>query len=313
MRIVIVGPGALGCLVGGLLSKKAEVWLLDRDPKRAERIIKNQGITCQGASGKWTAKIPATAKAADIGEADLIILCVKAYHTKEALLHARDCIRKDTTVLTLQNGLGHIEVIKEFVDEQNLLVGVTNHGVTLIGEGQIQHAGTGETIIGNLEGFLPARARQIREIFNESGLDTKLSRNIKGVLWSKLIINCGINPVSALTRLKNGQLMHQETCAEVIRGAVTEAVRVAKRGRVQLVYDDPLAKVESVCEATGPNRSSMLQDVLARKKTEIDFINGVILRQARSYGIPTPVNQLLVNLVKTIESSYGEMVDGQGS
>ncbi len=304
MRTVIVGPGALGCLFAGLLSKHAEVWLLDHDPKRAERIVNKQGISCQGVSGKWQAKVPVTAKPSDIGEADVIVLCVKAYDTKAAILHARELIKKDTILLTLQDGLGHVETISEVVDPQNLLVGVTEQGVFLVEDALIQHTGTGVTTIGNLEGFIPVRCRQIREIFNESNIETRISRNIKGVLWSRLIISCGINPVSALTRLKNGQLMPFESCAQIIRGAVTEAVKVAKRGKAKLVYEDPLAKVEAVCEATAANLSSMLQDVLAQKKTEIDFVNGVIVRQGKSYGIPTPINEALVNLVKTVEAAY---------
>src|SRR6185503_17334102 len=110
MRIVVVGPSALGCLLAGLLSKKAEVWLLDRDPVRAERIIKNNGISCQGVSGKWQAAIPVTAKPQDIGETDLVIICTKAYHTKEAILHAKSLVKKTTAVLTLQNGLGNAEI-----------------------------------------------------------------------------------------------------------------------------------------------------------------------------------------------------------
>jgi len=310
MKILIVGPGALGCLLTGLLSKHAEVWLLDKDPKRAER-LKSQGISCHGQSGKWQVKIPVTAKAADIGPVDLVILCVKAYDTKAAVAHAREAIGRDTAVLTLQNGLGHAEIIAEVVDEDNVLAGFTNHGVMLTAEGQIHHTGTGETVIGHPEGFMPVWCRDIRELFNKCGLDTKITRNIKGALWSKLVISCGINPVSALTRLRNGDLMDFESSAEIIRQAVTEAVRVAKRGRAKLIYDDPLAKVEAVSEATASNQSSMLQDVLAQKRTEIDFINGVIVRQGRSYGIPTPINQALVNLVKTMEASYEKIAAGR--
>jgi 2-dehydropantoate 2-reductase len=123
-------------------------------------------------------------------------------------------------------------------------------------------------------------------------------------LWSKLIINVGINALSALTRLHNGRLIEFEGTRRILRDAVTEAVKIAKRKRIKLIYEDPLAKVEAVCEATSGNVSSMLQDVLRRKRTEIDFINGVIVRLGQELGIPVPVNSLLVNLVKTIEDSY---------
>ena len=311
MRIVVVGPGALGCLLAGLLSKKAEVWLLDRDPARAERILKNSGISSQGASGKWQAAIPATAKPADIGETDLVIICTKAYHTKEAILHAKPLITKTTAVLTLQNGLGNAEIISEVVGEDNVMVGSTQLGVTLVGEGRIEHTGDGETIIGHLAGKNPVALRHVREVFNKSKIETTISRNIKGVVWSKLVMNAGINALSAITRLKNGQLLQYDETAEVLRAAVTEAVRVARKKRIKLIYDDPLAKVEAVCEATAGNLSSMLQDILAKRRTEVDFINGVIVRQGKSSGVSTPVNFTLYNLVKTIESSYDQAVQAR--
>lgn len=308
MRIVIVGPGALGCLLAGLLSKKAEVWLLDRDPARAERILKNNGISCQGVSGKWQAPVPATAKPQDIGETDLVIICTKAYHTKEAIIHAKPLVKKTTAVLTLQNGLGNAEIISEVIGDDNVLVGVTNQGVTLAGEAKIEHTGEGETIIGHIGGKNPVVLRHIREVFNKAKIKTNISSNIKGVVWSKLVMNAGINALTAVTRLKNGQLLQYDETADVLRAAVTEAVKVAKKKRIKLIYDDPLAKVEAICEATAGNLSSMLQDVLAKRRTEVDFINGVIVRQGKSAGVPTPVNFTLYNLVKTIESSYDQAV-----
>ena len=308
MRIVVVGPGALGCLLAGLLSKKAEVWLLDRDPVRASRIIKNNGISCSGESGKWQAAVPSTAKTEDIGQTDLVIICTKAYHTKEAIRFAKPLVSSTTAVLTLQNGLGNAEIIAEVVGEDNVLVGTTQQGVTLVGEAKIEHTGEGDTIIGHLGGRTPVALRHIREIFNKAKIKTNLSSNIKGVVWSKLVMNAGINALSALTRLKNGQLLQYDETADILRAAVTEAVKVAKKKRVKLIYDDPLAKVEAVCEATAGNLSSMLQDVLAKRRTEVDFINGVIVRQGKSAGVPTPVNFTLYNLVKTIESSYDQAV-----
>jgi len=150
--------------------------------------------------------------------------------------------------------------------------------------------------------------RSIREIFNKVGFETRISRDIKGLIWSKLLINVGINALTAVTRLNNGKLTEFEGTKRILREAVTEATKVAKRKRIKLIYDDPLAKVEAVCEATSANISSMLQDVLRKKRTEIDFLNGVIVRQAQELGIQAPVNSLLVDLVKTIESSYSSTI-----
>jgi 2-dehydropantoate 2-reductase len=240
----------------------------------------------------------------EIGQADLIIICVKSYDTKEAVTQAKSLLAENTRVLTLQNGIGNIEIINEIVGSERVIGGATNLGATLLEVGKVRHAGHGETVIGRIDGKITVEMRSIREIFNKVGLETRISRDIKGLLWSKLIINVGINALTAITRLNNGRLIEFEGTRRILREAVTEAIRVAKRKRIKLIYDDPLAKVEAVCEATATNVSSMLQDVLKKKRTEIDFINGVIVRQGQELGIPVPINSLLVDLVKTIEASY---------
>ncbi len=312
MKIVIVGPGAMGCLYAAFLSKsltcsgrqeKEEVWLLDNNKERAEK-IKESGINIEGISGSWQAKPRIAADAKEIGEADLIIIGVKSYDTKPAIIQCKPLIGNNTAVLTLQNGLGNIEIIGEIAGHDKVIGGVTNQGATLLGAGHIRHAGRGETIIGRIDGKIPVQMRAIREIFNKVGLETRISRDIKGLLWSKLIINAAINPLSAITRLHNGRLVELEGVRKILRETVAEATKVAKRKRIKLIYDDPLAKVEAVCEATANNISSMLQDVLRKKRTEIDFINGVIVRQAQELGIAVPVNSILLDLVKTIETSY---------
>lgn len=304
MKIVIVGPGAMGSLFAAFLSKaKAEVWLLDKNEERAEKIMA-QGISVEGISGNWQAKVNAAADVKAISGADLIIICVKSYDTKEALLRAKPLIGENTQVLTLQNGIGNIEIIGEVIGPERVIGGISNMGATLLDTGRVRHAGSGDTVIGRIDGKIPVEMREIREVFNKAGLDTRISRDIKGLLWSKLIINAGINALTAITRLNNGRLVEFDGTRKILREAVTEAVKVAKRKRIKLIYDDPLAKVEAVCEATAANVASMLQDVLKKRRTEIDYINGVVVRQGQELGIPTPVNSMLVELVRTIEASY---------
>jgi len=309
MKIVIVGPGAMGCLFAHYLSKtKEELWILDKSKDRAARISQT-GIIVKGISGDWQIKVRVTTDINEIGKADLIIICVKSYDTKEAMMKARGLVDDNTSVLTLQNGIGNIEILSEIVGPDKVIAGVTSEGATLLDIGSIRHAGRGETVIGRMDGKIPVQMRQIRELFNKVGLETKISRDIKSLLWSKLIINVGINALTATTRLHNGKLIEFEGTRKILRDAVTEASKIAKRKRIKLIYDDPLAKVEAVCEATATNVSSMLQDVLRKKRTEIDFINGVIVRLGQELGIPVPVNSLLVDLVKTIEASYNLAVE----
>lgn len=304
MKIVIIGAGAMGSLFAAYLSKsKDEIWLLDKYSERAKK-IKEEGIKVEGVSGTWKAKVNATSCVSEIEEADLIIIAVKSYDTKLAVKNVKALLKKDGLALTLQNGLGNIEILSEVIGAERSLCGITNQGATFIETANIRHAGKGETIIGRIDGKIPVQLRYIRELFNKVGLETRISKDIKGLLWSKLIVNVGINALTAITHLNNGRLIELDSARKILEDAVGEATRVAKKKRIKLAYDDPLSKVEAVCEATATNISSMLQDILKSKRTEIDFINGVIVREAQALGVPAPVNIVLTNLIKTIESTY---------
>lgn len=309
MKIAVVGPGALGCLIAGFLKNRAkeEVWLFDDESDRAKK-MREGGIRIEGISGNFTVKIDATADAKEIGPCDLVIICVKSYSTEDACKEIKDLVSENTHVLTLQNGMGNIQILNDYFGPEKVVGGITNHGSTLLSTGCVRHAGKGDTIIGKSDGKRSFALKNISAVLTKAGFETKISRDIDSVIWSKIIINVGINALTAITRLNNGRLIEYEDCRALLRGAVQEAVRVVKRKRIKLAYDDPIQKVESVCKATAANVSSMLQDVLNSKRTEIDFINGAIIRQGKACGIPTPVNEVLTNLVKTIETSYEKVV-----
>ena len=223
MKITIVGPGAMGCLLAAFLAKgKQEVWLLDKNPERAAE-IREQGIKVEGIGGNWLAKVNSTSDPKEIGAAqDLVIVAVKAYDTKEAIARIKPLLKEDTFILTLQNGLGNIEIISEVYGQDCVLGGVTNMGATLLGSGWVRYAGKGETVIGRIDGRIPVQLRSIREVFNKAGIDTRISKDIKSLLWSKLIINVGINALTAITGLNNGRLIEFEASRKILEAAVTE-------------------------------------------------------------------------------------------
>lgn len=305
MKIAVVGPGAMGCLIAGFLKHrtKEEVWLLDKFPERAGH-IRNNSLKIEGMNQDFQAKLDVSADAKEIGACDLVVICVKSYSTEDACKSVKDMVAENTYVMTLQNGIGNIQILNDYFGEDKVIGGITNHGATLLGVGHVRHAGRGDTIIGKADGRLSAVLKETSAIFNKAGFDTKISKDIDSVIWSKLLINVGINALTAITRLNNGRLVEYEEPRALLRAAVQEAAKIMKRKRIKLAYDDPIQKVESVCKGTAANVSSMLQDVLGRKRTEIDFINGAIVRQGKSLGIPTPVNEVLTNIVKTIETSY---------
>lgn len=314
MKIVIVGPGALGSLVSGFLKHKTkeDIWLLDKCEDRAKR-QKESGIKIEGLGGPLLARPNVTAEVKEIGPADIVILCVKSYSTEEACKGIKDIVIDKTRVVSLQNGLGNVQIMNDHFGPERVIAGVTNHGSTLVGVGAVRHAGKGETIIGNAAGRVMGEIRNVANVLSLAGFETKISKDIDSVIWSKLIVSVGINALSAITRLPNGALVESEETRSVMRGAVQEAVKVAKRKRIKLAYDDAFQKVETVCKATGENISSMLQDVLNKKRTEVDFINGSIVRQGKALGINTPVNEVLTNLVKAIESNYKSTISFQPS
>lgn len=309
MKIAVVGPGAMGCLIAGYLKNrtKEDVWLYDKFPERAGR-IRDNCIKIEGANQDYQAKVNVSAEPKDVGICDLVIICVKSYSTEDACKDIKELVGENTHVMTLQNGIGNVQILNDYFGAEKVIAGITNHGSTLLGVGHVRHAGKGDTIIGKSDGRLSGALKEISGILSKAGFETKVSKDIDSVIWSKLIINVGINALTAITRLNNGRLIEYEDSRSLLRSAVQEAARIVKRKRIKLAFDDPIQKVESVCKATATNVSSMLQDVLNKKRTEIDFINGAVVRQSKALGIPTPVNEVLTNLVKTIETSYDKAV-----
>jgi len=309
MKITVVGPGAMGCLFAGFLSKSGEeVYLFDRKKERAKSISKN-GIKIEGISS-LKSPVKATCDPKDVKGSSLIIICVKSYDTITAAKEIKSLVGKDTFVLTLQNGVGNVEAIAGIVGEEKTIGGVTSQGVTLLGDGHIRHAGRGDTVIGFASQKADSNAlEKIRDVFKKSGFETKIADNIQDLIWSKLIINVGINALTAITRLNNGRLIEFKGTEEILEGSVREGIEVAKAKGINLIFDDPIGKVKDVCKATAGNIASMLQDVLKKRKTEIDYINGAIVKEAERLNIQVPINKALTNLVKTIESSYSIRVN----
>lgn len=302
MEILVVGAGAMGCLFSSSLKRSGHpVSLLEILPERADR-INRQGILIEGMTGGHTVKVPAFTTAPSV-EPDLVLICVKAYDTLEAARAIRDMLRPDTLVLTLQNGLGNVDILSDVLGKEKVLGGVTAEGATLLGPGKIRHAGQGNTILQAVPG-----GDAVVAVFNGAGFQTRAEADIQNFIWGKLIVNVGINALTAITRLKNGRLPELEGSRRIMEAAVAEALAVAKAVGVTIPYPDPQAAVVEVCRNTAGNVASMLQDVLKEQPTEIAFINGAIVREGKKVGIPTPVNATLASLVTVIQETYEERV-----
>jgi 2-dehydropantoate 2-reductase len=300
MKTVIMGAGAMGGLFGGLLAFSGEeVWLVDVQKEQVD-VINSVGLTLEEGDKLQIIGVNATRDVASIGKADLVLFFVKTYHTEQAVSDALALEKEDTIFLTLQNGLGNEEVLCKRIDPKKVMLGVTGQGATFLGPGHVRHAGRGKTFIGELDHGVSDRAIRVAKMFGEAGIDTEVSENIHDLIWDKLLVNVGINALTALTELKNGQLLDYPETLRIMEALVSEAAEVARQKGIR-IQGNPIERVKAIAEATRGNRSSMGQDIDFRRKTEIDAINGAVVREAKRLGVPAPYNEVVTDLIKTIE------------
>lgn len=305
MNIVVVGAGAMGSLFGGLLAEAGNAVRLYDIWKEHVDCINTKGLAIERQGQTRLIKIRATTDPRSLDRAALVIVFVKSTHTTAAAATAAQIIGQAGFVLTLQNGMGNAETIAESIDAGHILAGTTSHGATVLGPGRIRHAGVGPTVIGLWAGSQNGRSRaeEFGAIFTAAGIDTETVADVRHIIWNKLLINIGINAITALTGIKNGQLLDLEATRELSRKAVEEAAAVARAQGIA-PQPDALTRVFQIAEATALNRSSMGQDIDNRRQTEIAAINGFIVREGRRLGIDTPVNQTLTALIETLQSHY---------
>jgi 2-dehydropantoate 2-reductase len=315
MKVAIIGPGALGCLLAASLTIKLDqekrktpypdLWLLDYKEERA-RHLRDHGLILEEANREKKCQVKVTADPKEIGPVDIIFLCVKSPQVAAGLQQAAELVQADTLLVTLQNGIGHLKLLKNKQKLPAIVLGVTAQGANMVAPGHVRHAGDGLTRIG-----FPKAANfttslllaNVCNLLNYGGIETVIVDNILDYVWSKLMVNAGINALTAIHHCPNGKLLESPATLEKLTAAVREGEAVARGLGIQLI-DDPLAATLAVCRQTASNLSSMLQDVNNKRPTEIDSINGEIAAAGRSLGIPTPVNDELIQKVKEIEQNY---------
>ena len=311
MEILIIGAGAVGGLFGALLAPVAAVTFFTTNAAHAEAINRD-GLALTGMDGT-TRRIPATALT-DPGRygrrADLALVCTKARSTAKAAETARQLLADDGLVLTLQNGLGNLEQLQAAVGPARAAAGITAQAATLLGPGQVRHAGSGATVLATGPGQAD-RVAAVADLFNQAGITTSITDDVEALLWSKLVVNVGINALTALLRVPNGTLAAVPECDALMARCVAEAEAVARALGVSLPGGDQLQRVREVCGRTAANRSSMLQDILAGRPTEVDVINGAVVRKGEESGVPTPFNRLLTQLVKALEATAGQRIPNE--
>jgi 2-dehydropantoate 2-reductase len=288
IHVTIVGTGAMACLFGAQLASVAQITLTGSWVEGIAA-LRTSGIRVEDSQESKEVTVAAIPWGDATKPADLVIVLVKAWQTEEVARHLQRLLKPEGTALTLQNGLGNLEALGP-----GATLGVTYQGAALLGPGHVQPGGSGATWI--------AAPEWIVQLFRHAGMPAERGdpEQLDGLLWGKLVVNCAINPLTALLRIRNGELLDRPDTQILMEQAARECAAVASARGITLPFPDPVEKVREVARQTAVNRSSMLQDVMRGAPTECDAINGAVVRWGEHLGVPTPVNETLYRLVRAI-------------
>ena len=290
-KVIVMGAGAIGSYYGSMLSRKTDVLIIGR--RGHVDAVNSRGLVVTGAIEE-TFNLDASTEASGIPEGSLIILTTKAYAIEEAVRELREFLGSGTAILVLQNGLGNEELVKSLVDpDVDVVRGLASTGVEFLSPGMIEVKLVRETVLPKT-----AAGEKIGRLFDLCGLDVRLSERMDVEVWRKLTMNCVINPLTAVFRVPNTEIA-VEGLREVRRGIVDECIRVAQKEGVILEGD--LEEEIAKAAASYSNISSMCQDIMKGRRTEIGFLNGKVGELGRRHGVATPVNDVLTSLIRFME------------
>jgi len=291
--ILILGSGAMACFFGARLAAVAQVTLLG-SWEAGLQALEAGGIRLEQRDGSLLqARVGVAREVGPCRGARLALVLVKSWQTERAAAQLTRCLLPDGIALTLQNGLGNLETLAGAVGAERVALGVTTSGATLLGPAHARVGGEGPTYLAPHPGL-----DRLARVLEAAGFEIKREADLQGLQWSKLAVNCGINPASALLEVPNGALLDLPGLQDVLRAAVEEAAQVAQARGIALAFEDPVAETMQVAERTAGNLSSMLQDINRGAPTEIDAICGAVVREAERLGVAAPVNRALWNLVR---------------
>ena len=302
-RILIYGTGAIGGLFGALLSAKYPVTFFVRKPYA--HLFLREGLIITGKTElRTTPKICTELNTQLLDNCKYIFISVKSYDTLNVMNEIKNYLNEEHILISLQNGLGNTDImVKKLREngfkepENHVLACITSYGVTKEAPNRLYHTGIGETVIGSLSVSANIYAEEVQLYLQSCGIDAKLTDNIIGFMWVKCAVNCALNPLTALLRIKNGVVLERPELLNIIKEITTEINLVASKMNIILPVPDIYSKIIEIAQQTRDNKSSMLQDIENGRKTEIDFLNGAIVKYAELVGVDVPVNRLLWRLL----------------
>lgn len=302
MRLGIIGTGAMGSLLAAHLAPHADVTVLGTW-REGVQALQTGGVRLEHDEGMTRIPVCAVGSPQDCKPVDAALVVVKGHQTRRAAEWARQILKPNGIAVTLQNGLGNLELIAEEVGAQRAAIGVSMQGATLIAPGLVRHAGKGPTTLA----YTPetrAKLQELAALMNRAGIETELTQDVRGLLWGKLVVNSAINALTAVLQVPNGWLVENADARALVAAAAQETANVAHALGVALPYPDAAERALAVATATAANRSSTLQDVLRGAPTELERINGAVIREGRRVGVPTPVNETLMRLFRAHQATH---------
>ena len=307
-KVAVLGAGAMGCLFGGLMAEKGlDVVLIDVWKDHVDAINKN-GLKMDGHGGDRFIKIRATTDPSTLKPVDAIIIMCKATALKTALTNAKNIIGDKTMLMSFQNGIGHEAIMQEIAGKNKVLGGTTTQASNIIGPGHIKNHGSLPSWIGEYEGGMSDRVSDLAETFTAHNLETVAVADIKKRKWMKLFALTAIGPLSSVFDLHHTDLYitnkNQKVSRNLGKQIILETRAVAKADGVDVTEDECLEMFNKIVDSKQTNKSSMCFDILNKRKTEIEFINGAVAKIGKSHGIKTPMNDLMYNMIMVKEGMY---------
>ncbi len=297
----MVGAGGVGSVFGGRLAAAGhEVWLIHRRREVVEA-LQRHGLRLESPASDERIPIHASTTSADVGPVDLVLILTKSTDTRSAAEASRPLVQPQTCVLTLQNGLGNLETISDVFGAEQCLMGMTYVGARLVAPGHAQLTAAGQTFVGEPDGSASDRVDGLARTFSDAGMPTQATQQLWEMVWGKLVINAALNATCALTGATGRAALESEAACRWLGLVAQETAAVAGALGIRLPYADAAERVWQHCRDVGPSKPSMLQDMERARPTEIDAINGAVVREGLRAGVPTPYNQALLLLVKARE------------
>jgi 2-dehydropantoate 2-reductase len=306
MKAAVIGPGSMGLLYGSRLSACADVCLVGRSRDHVDE-MNEKGITVRRGEEERLYRVRAVLPGEEKEAQDLIILFTKAYITREALAANRNLIGKDTLILTLQNGAGHEDILREFTDDAHILIGTTTQGSYRENIHTIVNSGLGDTVIGRITKGDEApdsckKVQEIAELFEKAGFPCKVSDNIRFTVWNKLMINASSSLLSGVLGKPQGFVAENAHAWEICCDLIREICKAAEGEGCHFDYEEQRERLRKHLEAAPGGYTSIYSDLQNKRKTEADYISGAVVRAARKQGWRAHTHEIILNLVHAMEA-----------